>query len=270
MAVPPGAHRGLDPWNAGPVCPDCTVPLVRAEGMSRPESCVGLPLGCPACGEGCDGTPEQIAAVVAAGKAWAEYASGQAERERAAMLADSDAGRAVAALFTVTDLGGSRVQLAIPSLACGGWTAPTGQRAAITSLRDELVAKILEAINPAMQAVLDRKLADQRLSLGASEEHGRKRVGELSRALAAMTAERDALRASGATPTPKQLAMFGESVLPSPSTIIARPPEPAAPSVLLDPASKVRRITACKACGKPGHNRRTCAVREPPPGGAAD
>jgi hypothetical protein len=196
------------------------------------------------------------------------------------MLADSDAGRAVAALFAVTDLGGSRVQLAIPSLACGGWTAPTGQRAAITWLRDGLVAKILEAVHRGMQAVLDRNLAAQRLSLGASEEHGRKRVGELSRALVAMTAERDALRA-GALAAPKQLAMFAEPVAgrlslatiadragrsePAPAPTCdgdkcALPPGHEEDHLPRLPKALGVKPRKCGGCGMTGHNARTCPV----------
>jgi hypothetical protein len=63
MAAPPLPHRNLDAWMRGPTCPDCRIPLVLPDEMNWPESCCGLPLGCPACGEGCDGTPEQITAV---------------------------------------------------------------------------------------------------------------------------------------------------------------------------------------------------------------
>lgn len=65
--------RNLDPWLRGPTCPNpaCErIPLVPAASMPRPESCAGLPLGCPSCGEGCDGTPDQIAAVERAEASW--------------------------------------------------------------------------------------------------------------------------------------------------------------------------------------------------------
>ena len=56
---PPCAEPGLDPWNLGPTCPDCAIPLVPREDMPRPEACDG-PMGCPCCGEPCNGTYEQI------------------------------------------------------------------------------------------------------------------------------------------------------------------------------------------------------------------
>lgn len=64
------APPNLRPWKPAaaakvpaPVCAPCGgVPLVPAADMPREgEATGGKPLGCPACGEGYDGTPEQIA-----------------------------------------------------------------------------------------------------------------------------------------------------------------------------------------------------------------
>lgn len=271
MAGPPSAEPGLSPWAVGPTCPDCHgTPLVPSHDLNRPESAAGLPLGCPACGEGCDGTPEQIEAVMAAHRAWCAEAAERSAAEDRALLAGSPAGRAVAALFELVPGEGGRVRLRVPSLASGGWVCvvePLGQPREIGALRDQLVAAILIAQKPALSAIFDRARR------GFSEQvDPAPAIERLTRELAAVTAERDALRRGAAPAVPRQIPLFEEpagSRAPLTLAALAIQAEldasetyrgPLGGSVALPPLPQRFGVAVrnCKTCGKPGHNRRTC------------